>query len=244
MFVAGGMHGGWCWKRVTDRLRARGHDVFAPTLTGLAERAHLLSPAVNLETHIADIVGVLDRDDLRDVILVGHSYGGMVITAVADRAPQRLARLVYLDAFWPEDGETVADIVGEEDCRRTVMATRTDSASGPVIAGAVATQIAQGCGVIDPDDVAWVTSKLTPQPAASMTQPLKLERTDVGVPVLFVSCRATRYDGLQRCYVRAKTRAVGDPRVRTLEIDAPHDAMITHPDLVTDLLTTEDLVAG
>lgn len=235
VLVAGGCHGGWCWKRVVDRLRANGDVVVAPTLTGLGERAHLLSPTVDLETHIADIMGVLDWEDLHDVVLVGHSYGGMVITAVADRAPGRVAGLVYLDALWPEDGETVADIVGEEEAH-SVAASHCNPATGPLIAGAA--QFAQLFGVTSPDDVAWVASKLTPQPRASTTQPLKLDHPDVDLPVLFISCRATRYGGPELSYIRAKTRAASDPKVRTIEIDAPHDAMITHPDLIANLLTT------
>src|SRR2546421_3661916 len=98
VLVHGGGHGGWCYGRVARILRSEGHDVHAPTLSGLGERSHLLSPQVDLDRHIRDITMVLHYEDLRDVILVGHSYGGMVITGVADRAPDRIARLVYLDA--------------------------------------------------------------------------------------------------------------------------------------------------
>lgn len=218
---------------MVNRLRARGHEVLAPTLTGLGERAHLLSPSVDLETHIADIMGILEWEDLHDVVLVGHSYGGMVITAIADRAPERLAHLVYIDALWPEDGETVADIVGEKEAR-AVSVEGFAPTTGPLIAGAA--RLAQFFGVTSPDDVAWVASKLTPQPRASTTQPLKLCHRGVNVPVLFVSCRATHYAGPELSYTRAKKHAQIGPRVRTIEIDAPHDAMITQPDLITDLI--------
>src|SRR6266516_1091932 len=106
----GGFHGGWCWKRVTPHLRAAGHEVYAPTLTGLGERCHLASPETNLSTHIQDILNVLSYEDLTDVVLVGHSCSGMVITGVADRAPERVTRLVYLDAFVPEDGQALRDL--------------------------------------------------------------------------------------------------------------------------------------
>ena len=111
--------GGWCWRKVSPVLRARGHEVFAPTLTGLGERAHLASQKVGLEMHVEDVANVLEYEDLRQVILVGNSSGGMVITGVADRMPERIAHLVYLDAFVPEDGQSMLDIVPAE--RRPLM---------------------------------------------------------------------------------------------------------------------------
>jgi pimeloyl-ACP methyl ester carboxylesterase len=110
--VHGAWHGGWCWKKVTPLLRAAGHEVFAPTLTGLGERAHLLTPAVDPETHIDDVLGVLHYEDLRQVVLVGHSYGGTVITGVAARAADRIGHLVYLDAFVPLGGAVAAGLDG------------------------------------------------------------------------------------------------------------------------------------
>src|SRR5918997_4262365 len=99
VLVHGGWHGGWCWKKVTPLLQAAEHEVYTPTLTGLGERSHLLSDAVDQETHITDVVNVLEYEDLQEVILVGHSYAGMVITGVADRLPERIGHLVYFDAF-------------------------------------------------------------------------------------------------------------------------------------------------
>ena len=100
------VHGGWAgsvvWRQLTPRLRKMGHEVYAPTLTGIGERKHLLSREINLDTHIQDVIGVIDEEDLSDIVLVGHSYGGMVISGVADRVPEKVATLVYLDAFLPE----------------------------------------------------------------------------------------------------------------------------------------------
>ena len=110
VLVHGGWHGGWCWQKVIPFLEAAGHEVYAPTLTGLAERASELSPDVGLDTHIQDIVGLLEEKHLQGVILVGHSYGGMVITGVVDQVPERIAHLVYLDTFVPRDGESMADV--------------------------------------------------------------------------------------------------------------------------------------
>jgi pimeloyl-ACP methyl ester carboxylesterase len=115
VLVHGGGHGGWCYQRVAPLLRAAGHDVYTPTLTGLGERAHLLRADIDLDFHIGDNVNVLHFDDVRDVILVGHSYGGMVITAVADRVPHQVDSLVYLDALVPTDGESCWHLVNDEE---------------------------------------------------------------------------------------------------------------------------------
>jgi pimeloyl-ACP methyl ester carboxylesterase len=112
VLVHGGGHGGWCYQRVARLLRAAGHEVYAPTLTGLGERAHLLSPRVDLDMHIRDVAAVMEYEDLREVILTGHSYGGMVITGAADRAADRVSRLVYLDAANPKDGQSLVDVSG------------------------------------------------------------------------------------------------------------------------------------
>src|SRR5215813_9903475 len=110
VLVHGAWHGGWCWQKVIPLLEAADHAVYAPTLTGLAERACELSPDVGLDTHIQDVVGLLQDKDLHEVILVGHSYGGMVITGVVDAVPERIAHLVYLDTFVPRDGESMVDV--------------------------------------------------------------------------------------------------------------------------------------
>ena len=112
MFVVahGAWSAAWAWKKMRPLLRAAGHELWTPTYTGLGERAHLASPAVDLDTHIKDIIGVLEMEDLRDVVLIGHSYGGMVATGVADRARERIAQLIYLDAFVPKDGQSLFDL--------------------------------------------------------------------------------------------------------------------------------------
>jgi pimeloyl-ACP methyl ester carboxylesterase len=111
VLVHGAWHGSWCWKRVRKTLQAEGHDVFTPTLTGIAERSHLISPQVTLDTHIADVVNLIRWEELTDVVLCGHSYGGCVITGAADRVAERLKALVYLDAFILGDGQALHDVV-------------------------------------------------------------------------------------------------------------------------------------
>ena len=110
VLVPGACLGGWAWREVAEDLRGRGHEVHPVTLTGLGERVHLATPQVDLETHIADVVNLLDYEDLEDVVLVGHSYSGTVVTAVADRRPQRIAKVVYLDTSPLPDGKAIADV--------------------------------------------------------------------------------------------------------------------------------------
>lgn len=125
VFCAGGGVGGWCWRdmKLDSKLRGSGHEVFMPTYTGVGERVHLSNPKIDLNTHIQDILMHLKYEDLTDVILVGHSYGGMIIAAVAEQAPERIRHLVSLDGFIPENGQSIADIVGAE-----VMAMYEDNA--------------------------------------------------------------------------------------------------------------------
>ena len=108
VLVHGAWHGGWCWRRVGNLLERRGHKVFAPTLTGLGERSHLLSKEVDLDTHITDVVNLIRWEELTDIVLVGHSYGGFVISGVAERAEPAIAAIVFLDAFVPEHGDSMA----------------------------------------------------------------------------------------------------------------------------------------
>ena len=129
LLVHGAWHGGWCWKKLTPLLQVAGHQVFTPTLTGLGERSHLLSPAVDLTTHIQDITAVLEYEDLQDVVLVGHSYGGMVIAGVAEQAGARLAQLVYLDAFLPEDGKALKDYAALNPGTRLARASAGETPS-------------------------------------------------------------------------------------------------------------------
>src|SRR5581483_10887922 len=155
--VHGAWHGGWCWQRVTPLLRAAGHEVFTPTLTGLGERSHLANPAIDLNTHIHDIVNVLEYEHLQKVILVGHSYGGMVITGVSNEVPDRLAHLVYLDAFVPQDGQALIDVTTPQRREAILQQARANGGLLPPFS------VAQ-YGVFAGADVRWVESKLVPQP--------------------------------------------------------------------------------
>jgi hypothetical protein len=158
----------------------------------------------------------------------------MVITGVADRAPERLARVVYLDALWPENGEAVSDVIGEHAVQG-VIAAGVDPARPPLIAGG--SVLAQTLGVTDPDDIAWLASKLTPQPPAALRQPLTL-KAPVGVGIVYVTCvdSPTTKAGVELSWARAEKRAAEDPSVRIVSLNAPHNAMVTHPAEVVEVL--------
>ena len=126
----GAWSAGWAWKKMRPLLRAAGHEMWTPTYTGLGERAHLAIPSIDLDTHIADMTGVLEIEDLRDVALIGHSYGGMVATGVADRARVRVSQVIYVDAFVPKDGQSLVDLVGEEAAAICAMVRETRARAG------------------------------------------------------------------------------------------------------------------
>lgn len=229
VLVHGGGHGGWCYQPLVRLLRAAGHDVSAPTLTGLGERAGSLSAAVDLDTHIADIAAVLFYEDLNEVILVGHSYGGMVITGVADRVPDRVRELVYLDAANPANGQSLVDIAGPM--------MRAARAQSRVIDGVELVLFPNGdevryYGVTDSGDHAWMVERLTPHPWKCFEQPLRLtnEAALQAIPQSHIVCTQT----LSTRDPERMARARADGRLWT--IDTGHDLMITEPRAVADAL--------
>jgi pimeloyl-ACP methyl ester carboxylesterase len=231
VLVHGGWFGGWCWQKVIPFLEAAGHEVYAPTLPGLAERASELSPAVGLDTHIQDIVGLLEEKNLHDVILVGHSYGAMPITGVVDQVPERIAHLVYLDTFVPRDGESLADmsqIVGWA-LRKQAQAHGDGWRIDP-----------RGTyGVTTEPDQSWVRSKVTPQPLKTFEQPLHLKNPAIvsAKPRTHICCTGA---GFFRSLVRRLlVRRALPPREegwRLRQLPTSHMAMITMPRELADVL--------
>jgi pimeloyl-ACP methyl ester carboxylesterase len=227
VLVHGAWHGGWCWRRVSDRLAKAGHRVFCPTLTGLGERAHLLSREVNLTTHIQDIVGLLEAEELNDVVLVGHSYGGIVITGVAARAKARLKQLVYLDSAIVADGESWSDVLPPE----AVAARRkAGEASGGV---SLPVPEAKFFGLSNPEDVAWVQRRMTLHPFGPFDQKMSWGGPiGNGVPKVYVDCTEPAFAGL----AGVKDRYRGKPDWKWTEIKTGHDAMVSAPEETTKLL--------
>jgi pimeloyl-ACP methyl ester carboxylesterase len=230
VLVHGGGHGGWCYQRVARLLRAAGHEVYAPSLTGLGERSHLVSPQVDLDTHIRDITALLHYEDLTDVILAGHSYGGMVITGAADRAADRVQRLVYLDAANPEDGQSLADLAGDHINWSRQFGKTVDGVE--LVLQPETTDVGVWYGVTDPADVAWMNPRLTPHPWKCFEQRLVLtnEAAYRAIPQYHVVCTATL--ATRDPELIAQARAAG----RLWDIDTGHDLMITEPRKVADAL--------
>ncbi len=184
VLVHGAFHGGWCWRRVVDCLTAAGHRVFAPSLTGLGDRKHLLTREVNLETRIDDIVELIASEELRGLVLVGHSYGGIVITGVADRIPQHLKQLIYLDSVLVEDGSSWGGALPAD-----VVAARTKLAADSSAGLSLPVPLAANFGVRDADDQAWVDRRMTPHPFATLMQPMHWRASiGNGVPKIYVDC--------------------------------------------------------
>jgi pimeloyl-ACP methyl ester carboxylesterase len=229
VLVHGGGHGGWCYQPVAKRIRARGHDVYTPTLTGLGEREHLRSSAVDLDLHVTDVVKVLQFEDLSDVILVGHSYGGMVITGAADRATGRIGHLVYLDAAWPKNGQSLVDSAGQAILVARAKARVVDGVELVLFPGEDPMNY---FGVRDPEVVAWMKPKLTPHPWKCFEQKLRLENEAAlrRIPQTHIVCKAL----MERRNNRAELLAAS--RGRVWEIDTGHDLMLTEPDWVAEQL--------
>jgi pimeloyl-ACP methyl ester carboxylesterase len=224
VLVHGAWHGGWCWKKVTPSLRAAGHDVHTPTLTGLGERAHLANTDVNLDTHIADVVNLIEAEELGEVVLAGHSYGGMVVTGVADRLAERLRRVVYLDAFLPESGKCLLDYLHPD--RRAAIEQGAQS-------GFVDPLPMKIFGVTDPQDVAWVSRHEIRQSYRTFAQPLHFTgHGGAKLPRTFVYCSNPPTGSFDQFAARLRA----DPSWKFHELKTGHDCMITDPQGVIRVL--------
>ena len=229
VLVHGAGHGGWCYQRVARLLRAQGHEVHTPSLTGLGERAHLLRPDVGLDTHIADVVSLLEHEDLTDVILAGHSYGGIVITGAADRALGRVAQLVYLDAAILYDGESLFDVTPALAAMRDEMKV----VDGMELVLWPDDPVAYAIyGVTDATDWAWMRERLHPHPWRAFTDKLRLDHADAvaRLPRTVINCPSTL---AKRVGESLERYHVGD---RVWSIDTGHDLMITEPVKTADML--------
>ena len=220
----GAWSAGWAWKKMRPLLRAAGHDVYTPTYTGLGERAHLSSRTISLDTHIADVLGVLDCEDLRDVVLLGHSYGGMVATGVADRAAERIAKLVYLDAFVPENGQCLVDLLPAQAAQREGSQAPADGWLLPPNPSPPDTS---------PEDLAWITPRRRWQPAGCFTQPLVLKGSSAHLPRTYIYC--TRTDP-NDTFGRFAKRFRSNPAWQFFELDASHSPNVTAPAALAQLI--------
>jgi pimeloyl-ACP methyl ester carboxylesterase len=228
VLVHGAWHGSWCYARVRSALQRQGHDVFTPTLTGVGERSHLMSRSVNLSTHVDDVVNLLEWEELGDVVLVGHSYGGFVISGAAERVPERIRHLVYLDAFLPNDGERIFDIVPR-----------------PFIDGFYegANKVGEGYKIppipaavfnVNEADRALVDRKCTLHPLAAFEERIAIKgKPGNGRPATYIL--ATNWEGTPFPPMKERAQRLG---WRTVEIACGHDVMLDRPAELAEILVS------
>lgn len=235
VLVHGAWHGGWCWRDVAARLRAKGQNVFTPTLTGLGERSHLLSAEIGLQTHIDDVLSVIRFNDLNNIILVGHSYGGMVISGVADALREEIRHIVYLDAALPRDGETMIS-QGPERSPELLEGIQTQ------LAGLAPDGI--GMNAFPPEFLGipkehpryeWVARHMTPHPLKTWLDPITLGNGgSAGLPRTYIHCNDPVLPNASFAYHSARTAS--DPSWNSLTLATGHDAMVTRPGELTEIL--------
>jgi len=242
VLVHGAWHGAWCWRHVTDALIRAGHRAHAVTLTGLGERAHLMSPAITLETHIADVIGVIEAEELTDVVLAVHSYAGMLGTAVADRMPQRLSHLVYVDAVVPKPGESW----GSTHARATREARLDAAAADPNHSFPPPDPSVFGLQGADHD---WVKRRQTPHPGHTYQALLDFDPQRVAqVPRTFINCTQPPLATIDVIRTRVTDPKFWDgawlPGSRVVELVTGHDPMISEPEALTRLLQESSSPVG
>lgn len=225
VLVHGAWHGSWCWKRVRKTLQAEGHDVFTPTLTGVGERSHLISPQITLDTHIDDIVNLMRWEALDDVVLCGHSYGGCVITGVADRLPERVRALVYLDAFILENGQSLHDVLPGDVAQgqvRGALETGDGWRTPPISAEFFR---------VNAEDRAWVDRQCTSQSLATFRQPLRLDGEFPAAKVTHILATGYDHSPFPPFHELAKRKGW-----KTLTVDCGHDVMLDRPAELVSML--------
>jgi pimeloyl-ACP methyl ester carboxylesterase len=233
VLVHGGFHGGWCWRPVAEPLRRLGWTVHAPSLTGCGDRAHLLSSQVTQDDRIQDVVGLIEAEELTNVLLCAHSAGGMIATGVAEQIPDRITHIVYLDAILPNPGESLLDVIGNGEGVVDLFQNQAAGAGdGWRIPSSVFT--AEMFGVIDPDSQEWVTRRLTDDSLRVWEEPLHFGAGFAAVArKTFVRAEQFTLGFTTRIY----ERLARDPAWRTISWDIGHDVMIIDPYRVVKLLT-------
>jgi pimeloyl-ACP methyl ester carboxylesterase len=224
VLVHGAWHGAWCWRRVARLLTAKGHEVFAPTLTGVAERSHLLAPGIDLDTHILDVVNEMKWQELKGVVLVGHSYAGMVISGVAEKMEQTIASFVMLDAFFPDNGQSLVDLQPPPVRDVFLTAERGGASVMPPRPAAMFN--------VNEKDRAWVDAQCTPHPIKCFTQKLVLTGARERIAKK-AYIRATSYPSSPFDHGLATARAKG---WRAYEVACGHDVMIDMPERLAEIL--------
>jgi pimeloyl-ACP methyl ester carboxylesterase len=222
----GAWSAGWAWKKVRPLMQAAGHTFFTPTYTGLGERAHLAHPGVDLDTHIADVAAVLEFEDLSNVTVLGHSYGGMVATGVADKAPGRVARVIYLDAFAPRDGQSLFDLLGPKGEANMRAGAQREGEGWKIPPNPPSADTPL-------EDIAWTSRHRRPQPLKTFEQKIALKNPPSAARHYIYAKKNAPGDVFRQFADRAKT----EPGWKLWEIDSSHSPNVTAPDALTTLLT-------
>jgi len=227
VLVHGSWLGGWCWNRVAPLLRAAGHDVIAPTLTGLGERSHLGGRTIDLSLHIRDVLSVLEYEELKEVTLVGHSYAGMVVTGVADAVPDRVSQLIYVDAVVPKKDLAVVDLIPASMAAQLRQAAE-EHGSGLCFPPAPP----EALGISAGEDVEWVTRRSVPMPLLTHEQPIRLTGAHAKVRHrAYIYCNRPAIGGLESTAEAARSAGWD-----YFELATGHDPMVTKPRELVDIL--------
>lgn len=233
VLVHGAWHSGRVWDRVVPLLTRAGHQVFAPSLTGHGEKEHLLTPDVDLDTHVGDVVALLGERDLTDVVLVGHSYAGMVISGVANEVPDRIAHLVYVDAMVPNDGDSALDVIPQT--RRMIDAAAASDTPWRIPPLPEMPAPVGLFGVTDPQDTAWLRTMLSDESVRCFLEPVRLDNPAAdAIPRTYIHCVGSAPVDVTRRPAPAVRPGGAASQVR--ELQSGHDCMVTVPDALTDLL--------
>lgn len=226
LLAHGAWSSAWAWKKMRPLMRSAGHDFITPSCTGLGERSHLAHAGVNLDTHIDDLLQVLEFEDLRDVVLLGHSYGGMVATGVADRAASRVQQVIYLDAFVPQHGQSAMSLQPQAVQERMAALVKTQGDGWRV-----------PCNPLPPDtseeDAAWANPRRVMQPVKCFEQPLALTGAMDALPRSYIYCRKSGPGDVFRQFA---DRVKAAPGWRYVEMDASHNPHITCPQALMTIL--------
>jgi pimeloyl-ACP methyl ester carboxylesterase len=225
VLVHGTAHGGWCWRRVADLLEARGHKVYTPTLTGLADRSHLMSKDITLETHILDVVNLIRWEGLDDVCLCGHSSGGVVVSGAIEHVLPQVSSIVFLDAFLPEDGQKPSDWNSPHSRAAVTAALERGEISRPAVSSATYN--------INEHDRDWVDGKTTPQPIGVSLHPVRLTGArDRVARKTYIRAVGYPHPHFDRYYAQTKA----DPSWRTYEVPCGHVVMLDMPERLAEIL--------
>lgn len=227
VLVHGSWHGGWCWKKLLPLLREQNHEIYTPTLTGLGEKSHLATKNINLSTHVTDITNLLFYEDLTEIILIGHSYGGAVISGVAEKVPNRIKKLVYLDACIPQNNKSIFDIIpGLENIfrKRTQISQGKDWIVEPFDP--------KNWGITKEEDLQWIKSRLSPMPIHTHDEPINISNFErSNMPKTFIRC--SEFDDTKIFALVAKEGKNWDYH----EIKSGHDVMVLYPEQLANVIS-------